>query len=174
MKLLLVYCLNIKGALHNELKEFSKASKNLKEALNICEELKLKSEMCETLSLLARVNCAIGEKEIAKKYLEKGLKIIKNCKGNTPMTIILFSVYVEFHLSNHNYEQAKKTSEKLLDLLKVVKWKNFSYAEALYLMGRSLHGLGEKNKARKYFSRSLSLAQKMQLNPLINKLSEFL
>ncbi len=173
MKLWLVYCLNSKGILYKELKNFPEASKNLEEALNISKKLNLKSEMCETLSLLAQVNFAMGEEKLSKNCLEKGLRIAKKCKSKTSIRTLI-STYVKFHLYTHNYTKAKETSKKLLDLFTITKCKNSSYAEALYFMGKSLYELGEKNKAKEYFSQSLSLAKKMKLNPLLDNLSKVL
>jgi tetratricopeptide (TPR) repeat protein/class 3 adenylate cyclase len=169
----LVECLNEKGEIYSQTGEFSKAVKSLEEALSICEKLRMRTVVCDTLSLLSRaaIGASLQKKSIkkAEDYLTKGEKIAKESGSEEAEQSMLLG-RTRFHLSTGEHEKSLEASKKLLDLLKRVKRRDALFVETLYLVGKSLHEMGKKKESDKYLSRSLTLAQKMGLKPLVSEI----
>jgi adenylate cyclase len=169
----LVECLNRKGEIYNQTGEFPKAIKSLKEALSICEKLKMRTVVCDTLSLLSRAVMGDSSKQRAVKkatdYLIKGEKIARESGSKEAEQSMLLG-RARFHLLTGEHEKSLEFSKKLMGLLKEVKRRDASFVETLYLVGKSLREMGKKKESAKFLSRSLSLAQKMGLKPLVSQI----
>jgi class 3 adenylate cyclase/tetratricopeptide (TPR) repeat protein len=169
VRLPLVYCLGAKGVVYNELDRSVEALEVLKEALSICEELRLKSETCETLATLSQTLCRTGDTEGARAHLDRAWKIAEESRNDAAKSSVLIG-YVRLYRSTHEHESASKSSEQLLAVLDKMNWKNFSLAEALYFQGLALAKLKEKKNSKKCLSRALSLAKKMGLKSLMKRI----
>ncbi len=149
------------GVAYSSIPRYDEALKSLQESLDIKKKLGLKKGIAESLDMMATIQDATGNSELALKNYTDALKLMRELgdkQGNADVLADLGA----FKLEHGKYDEALTLFKESLQL-QVDLHNDTSQGMVLNSIGNAYQAKGDFENARIYFDQSLQVREKLKV-----------
>ena len=149
------------GVAYSSIPRYDEALKSLQESLDIKKKLGLKKGIAESLDMMATIQDATGNSELALKNYTDALKLMRELgdkQGNADVLADLGA----FKLEHGKYDEALTLFKESLQL-QVDLHNDTSQGMVLTSIGNAYQAKGDFENARIYFEQSLQVRDKLKV-----------